>query len=33
MSYLNASCRSSEDPKLRPTEAVIQNQLFTLNPL
>jgi hypothetical protein len=33
MSYLNASCRSSEDPKLRPTEAVIQNQLFTFNPL
>jgi hypothetical protein len=33
MSDLNASCRSAEDPKLRPTEAVIQNQLFTLNPL
>ena len=33
MSYLNASCRDAQDPGLRPAEAVIQNQLFTLNPL
>jgi len=33
MNYLDASCRSVEDPKLRPADAVIQNQLFTRNPI
>lgn len=33
MNYLDASCRAAEDPKLRPAEAVIQNQLFTQDPL
>ena len=33
MNYLDASCRNAEDPKLRPAEAVIQNQLFSENPL
>ena len=33
MNYLDASCRSAEDPKLRPAEAVIQNQLFSENPI
>jgi hypothetical protein len=31
--YLDASCRSAEDPKVRPAEAVIQNQLFTKDPI
>ena len=26
-------CRNAEDPKLRPAEAVIQNQLFSEKPL
>ncbi len=33
MNYLDASCRNAEDPKLRPAEAVIQNQLFSEKPL
>lgn len=33
MNYLDASCRAAEDPKLRPAEAVIQNQLFMQDPL
>lgn len=33
LSYLDASCRSQEDPKVRPAEAVIQNQLFTRDPI
>ena len=33
LSYLDASCRSAEDPKVRPAEAVIQNQLFTKDPI
>ena len=33
LSYVDANCRAQEDPKLRPAEAVIQNQLFTSNPL
>ena len=33
LNYLDASCRSAEDPKVRPAEAVIQNQLFTRDPI
>jgi len=33
LNYLDARCRSTEDPKLRPAEAVIQNQLFTKDPI
>jgi hypothetical protein len=33
LNYLDASCRSAEDPKIRPAEAVIQNQLFTRDPI
>lgn len=33
LSYLDASCRKAEDPKLRPAEAVIQNQLFARDPI
>ena len=33
LNYLDASCRSEEDPKLRPAEAVIQNQLFAKDPI
>jgi len=33
MNYLDASCRKAEDPKVRPAEAVIQNQLFARDPI
>jgi len=33
LNYLDASCRGAEDPKLRPAEAVIQNQLFSRDPI
>jgi phosphoglycerol transferase MdoB-like AlkP superfamily enzyme len=33
LNYLDASCRGAEDPKVRPAEAVIQNQLFTKDPI
>lgn len=33
LNYLDASCRGAVDPKLRPAEAVIQNQLFTQDPI
>ncbi len=33
LSYVGAHCRAEQDPKLRPAEAVIQNQLFAKNPL
>lgn len=33
INYLDSSCRNAEDPKVRPAEAVIQNQLFTTNPI
>jgi len=33
INYLDASCRNAEDPKIRPAEAVIQNQLFTKDPI
>ena len=33
INYLDSSCRNAEDPKVRPAEAVIQNQLFTKDPI
>jgi len=33
LNYLDASCRSAVDPMVRPEEAVIQNQLFTEDPI
>ena len=33
LNYLDASCRGAEDPVVRPAEAVIQNQLFTKDPI
>ena len=33
LSYVDAKCHESEEPMLRPAEAVIQNQLFTKDPL
>ena len=33
LSYVDASCRDEEDPKVRPDEAVIQNQLFAKEPI
>ena len=33
LNYVDASCRAAEDPMLRPAEAIIQNQLFTKEPL
>jgi len=33
MNYVAGKCRETEQPKLMPAEAVIQNQLFSLKPL